>query len=36
VTAYGDDLDDVRDRARHAAHWFEGRLTDEEGERDPG
>jgi 5-(carboxyamino)imidazole ribonucleotide synthase len=35
VTAYGDDLDDVRERARHAALWFEGRLTDEEGERDP-
>ncbi len=26
VTAYGDDLDDVRDRARHAAAWFEGSL----------
>jgi len=24
VTAYGDDLDEVRERARHAAHWFEG------------
>jgi len=24
VTAYGDDLDDVRARARHAAAWFEG------------
>ena len=24
VTAYGDDLDDVRERARHAAGWFEG------------
>nr|WP_281254236.1 5-(carboxyamino)imidazole ribonucleotide synthase [Mumia flava] len=29
VTAYGDDLDDVRERARHAAAWFEGRLDDE-------
>jgi 5-(carboxyamino)imidazole ribonucleotide synthase len=35
VTAYGDDLDDVRERARHAAHWFEGSLHDEEGDRDP-
>jgi 5-(carboxyamino)imidazole ribonucleotide synthase len=35
VTAYGADLDDVRQRARHAAHWFEGRLADEEGDRDP-
>jgi 5-(carboxyamino)imidazole ribonucleotide synthase len=26
VTAYGDDLDDVRDRARHAAAWFRGDL----------
>jgi 5-(carboxyamino)imidazole ribonucleotide synthase len=34
VTAYGADLDDVRERARHAAHWFEGRL-DDEGGRDP-
>jgi 5-(carboxyamino)imidazole ribonucleotide synthase len=24
VTAYGDDLDDVRERARHAAGWFRG------------
>jgi 5-(carboxyamino)imidazole ribonucleotide synthase len=24
VTAYGDDLDDVRERARHAAAWFRG------------
>ena len=33
VTAYGDDLDDVRERARHAAAWFRGediRDTDEE------
>jgi 5-(carboxyamino)imidazole ribonucleotide synthase len=26
VTAYGDDLDDVRERARHAAAWFQGDL----------
>jgi 5-(carboxyamino)imidazole ribonucleotide synthase len=26
VTAYGDDLDDVRSRARHAAAWFRGDL----------
>lgn len=35
VTAYGDDLDDVRERARHAAAWFEGTLEAEDGERDP-
>jgi 5-(carboxyamino)imidazole ribonucleotide synthase len=35
VTAFGDDLDDVRERAKHAAAWFEGRLADEEGDRDP-
>jgi len=29
VTAYGNDLDDALERARHAAHWFEGRLSDE-------
>ncbi len=29
VTAYGDDLDDVRERARHAAAWFRGDLGDE-------
>ncbi len=29
VTAYGDDLDDVRARARHAAAWFRGDLGDE-------
>jgi len=29
VTAYGDDLDDVRDRARHAAAWFSGDSGDE-------
>lgn len=29
VTAYGDDLDVVRERARHAAQWFEGRLGDD-------
>jgi 5-(carboxyamino)imidazole ribonucleotide synthase len=26
VTAYGDDLDDVRERARHTAAWFRGDL----------
>jgi 5-(carboxyamino)imidazole ribonucleotide synthase len=35
VTAYGADLHDVRHRARHAAHWFEGSLADDEGDRDP-
>jgi 5-(carboxyamino)imidazole ribonucleotide synthase len=29
VTAYGDDLDDVRERAQHAAAWFRGDLGDE-------
>jgi 5-(carboxyamino)imidazole ribonucleotide synthase len=29
VTAYGDDLDDVRIRARHAAAWFRGDLGNE-------
>jgi 5-(carboxyamino)imidazole ribonucleotide synthase len=29
VTAYGDDLDEVRERARHAAAWFRGDLGDE-------
>jgi 5-(carboxyamino)imidazole ribonucleotide synthase len=29
VTAYGTDLDDVRERARHAAGWFDGSLSDE-------
>jgi hypothetical protein len=29
VTAYGEDLDDVRMRARHAAAWFRGDLGDE-------
>ena len=29
VTAYGDDLDDVRERARHAAAWFAGTLPDD-------
>jgi 5-(carboxyamino)imidazole ribonucleotide synthase len=35
VTAYGSELEAVRERARHAAHWFEGTLADEEGDRDP-
>jgi 5-(carboxyamino)imidazole ribonucleotide synthase len=35
VTAYGSDLDAVRERARHAAHWFQGTLPDVEGDRDP-
>jgi 5-(carboxyamino)imidazole ribonucleotide synthase len=29
VTAYGDDLEDVRARARHAAAWFRGELGEE-------
>ncbi|MEP7092177.1 MAG: 5-(carboxyamino)imidazole ribonucleotide synthase [Nocardioidaceae bacterium] len=29
VTAYGEDLDDVRRRARHAAAWFRGDLGNE-------
>jgi 5-(carboxyamino)imidazole ribonucleotide synthase len=29
VTAYGDDLDDVRSRAEHAAAWFAGDLGEE-------
>jgi len=29
VTAYGEDLDDVRERARHAAAWFRGDLGQE-------
>ncbi len=28
LTAYGDNLDEVRERARHAAQWFEGKLGD--------
>jgi 5-(carboxyamino)imidazole ribonucleotide synthase len=31
VTAYGEDLDDVRERARHAAAWFRGDLGQESG-----
>jgi 5-(carboxyamino)imidazole ribonucleotide synthase len=30
VTTFGDDLDDVRERARHAAAWFRGGLPVEE------
>jgi 5-(carboxyamino)imidazole ribonucleotide synthase len=29
VTAYGDDLEEVRERALHAAAWFRGELGDE-------
>ena len=29
VTAYGDELDDVRERARHAAEWLAGALGDD-------
>ena len=32
VTAYGDDLADVRERTRHAAAWFRGDLGDEQEE----
>ncbi|MGI8434887.1 MAG: 5-(carboxyamino)imidazole ribonucleotide synthase [Nocardioidaceae bacterium] len=31
VTVFGDDLDDLLERARHAAYWFQGDLADEEG-----
>jgi 5-(carboxyamino)imidazole ribonucleotide synthase len=31
VTAYGADLEEVRERARHAAGWFDGTLADEAG-----
>ena len=31
VTAYGTDLDEVRERARHAAGWFEGSLGPTDG-----
>ncbi|MGH3506808.1 MAG: 5-(carboxyamino)imidazole ribonucleotide synthase [Nocardioidaceae bacterium] len=34
VTTYGDDLDDALHRARHAAHWFQGTIDDEEGGHD--
>jgi 5-(carboxyamino)imidazole ribonucleotide synthase len=30
VTAYGDDLDDLLERTRHAARWFEGALSDDD------
>ena len=33
VTAYGDDLEDCRERARHAAAWFRGDLDEESGGR---
>jgi 5-(carboxyamino)imidazole ribonucleotide synthase len=33
VTAYGDDLADVRERARHAAAWFRGDDTEDEEQR---
>jgi 5-(carboxyamino)imidazole ribonucleotide synthase len=29
VTAYGDDLHEARERARHAAEWFSGELGDD-------
>ncbi len=34
VTAYGTDLEEVRARARHAAHWFDGSLGDDSGSGD--
>ncbi|MEP6665878.1 MAG: 5-(carboxyamino)imidazole ribonucleotide synthase [Nocardioidaceae bacterium] len=34
VTAYGEDLDDVRERARHAADWFAGTLSDDHDDHD--
>jgi 5-(carboxyamino)imidazole ribonucleotide synthase len=33
VTAYGDHLEDVRERARHAAEWFDGSIADEGASR---
>jgi len=36
VTAYGADLDDVIERARHAAQWFEGTLCDEHPDSEGG
>jgi 5-(carboxyamino)imidazole ribonucleotide synthase len=36
VTAYGDDLDDVRERAQHAAAWFRGDLGNESSEATDG
>ncbi|HYO39957.1 MAG TPA: 5-(carboxyamino)imidazole ribonucleotide synthase [Nocardioidaceae bacterium] len=33
VTAFGADLDDVRERARHAAAWFRGDLGDDSEEQ---
>lgn len=35
VTAYGEDLADVIQRARHAAEWFEGKIGDEESHEAP-
>jgi len=36
VTAYGDDLDDVLERARHAAAWFEGTIADDHPDDEGG
>jgi 5-(carboxyamino)imidazole ribonucleotide synthase len=30
VTTYGDDLAEARERARHAAQWFQGTIEEEE------
>jgi 5-(carboxyamino)imidazole ribonucleotide synthase len=35
VTAYGDDLAAVRERARHAAGWFAGTVPDDEPDDEP-
>jgi 5-(carboxyamino)imidazole ribonucleotide synthase len=34
VTAYGDDLAAVRERARHAAGWFAGTVPDDQAAAD--
>jgi 5-(carboxyamino)imidazole ribonucleotide synthase len=33
VTTYGDDLADTRERARHAAQWFQGIIEEESDDR---
>ena len=35
VTTYGDDLADARERARHAAQWFQGIIQEEESDDRP-
>ena len=36
VTAYGDDLAEVRERARHAAGWYSGDSGETGGISEPG